>query len=97
MAARSRLVSVTTSATALNGTASGSDLVAGSAATILNNGSVTVYVGGADVNTSGAATGIPVGPGDSIIVETEGDDVLYGRVATSTCDMIVLEVGVAAA
>src|SRR5687768_2416603 len=98
MAVRSRLVSVTTTATALNNlaTTGGDDSIGGSAAVVYNNGSVTVYVGGADVTTSGATMGLPVGPGESVNVEGHGD-VAYGIVATGTCDMIVLEVGVAAA
>lgn len=93
MAARSRLVTVTTTATALNTSNEVGDSIVGSAALAYNDGAVTVYVGGADVATSGATKGIPVLPGDSLPVEGQGD-VLYGRVASGTCDVIVLEVGV---
>jgi hypothetical protein len=96
MAVRSRLVSVTTTATALNDLSGDGDNIAGSAAVAYNNGSVRVFVGGADVTTSGATTGLPVDPGDSIAIEGIGD-VAYGRVASGTCDVIVFEVGVAAA
>lgn len=95
MAIRSRLVSVTTSATPLTGAA----IESGSAATIYNDGSVTVYVGGPTVTTSGATKGIPLDPGASMDVAGDVDqagigDQLCGRVATGTCDVIVLEVGV---
>lgn len=94
MAARSRLVSVTTTATALNDLSEIGDAIAGSAATIYNNGSVTVYIGGADVATSGATTGLPLAPGGTVAIDGQGD-VLYGRVVTGTCDVVVLQVGVA--
>lgn len=93
MSVRSRLVSVTTTATPLNSSTADVDALTGSAALVFNNGAVIVYVGGADVTTSGATTGLPVGPGDSVPIEGE-DEILYGRVAVGTCDMIVLEVGV---
>lgn len=84
MAARNRVESVTTSATALNDVGD---------ALIYNDGAVTVYVGGPMVTTSGATKGLPLLPGDSIPIDGQGD-VLYGIVATGTCDVIVLEVGV---
>lgn len=94
MAAKSKVVTVTTSATALNQTVTvgASDTVAGSAFTAFNNGAVRVYVGGSTVTTSGATTGLPLDPGDSLNVETS-DDVVYGIVATGTCDVIVFEIG----
>lgn len=95
MAARSRLVSVTTSPTPLNSLDPVGEGLAGSAALIYNDGTVTVYVGGADVTTSGATKGVPVEPGRSLPVAGAGE-VLYGRVAAATCDVIVLEIGVAA-
>lgn len=95
MTARSRLVSVTTTATALNNSpeTSPTDNVGGSAATIYNDGTVTVYIGGSDVTTTGATKGIPINPGDSLPVEGQ-NSILYGRVVTGTCDVIVLEVGI---
>lgn len=96
MAARSRVVSVTTTATALNNLPADADGVAGSSAVLYNSGAVIVYMGGADVTTSGATTGLPVGPGDSLAVEGHGD-IVYGLVATGTCDVTVFELSVAAA
>lgn len=93
MAARSRLVTVTTTATALNNSNELGDSIAGSAGLIYNDGTVTVYVGGADVATSGATKGVPLAAGQPMDIAGQGD-VLYGRVATGTCDVIVLEVGV---
>lgn len=95
MAVRSRTVTVTTTATALNNTDPSGDLIAGSAATIYNNGSVTVYVGGSDVTTSGATMGLPLLPGEIIAIEGSNNDVAYGCVTSGTCDTVVTEVGVA--
>lgn len=95
MAVQSRRVSVTTTATALNDLASRGDNIPGSAGLAYNDGAVRVFVGGANVTTSGATKGVPLDPGDHIDVEGRGD-VLYGIVVTGTCDVIVLEVGVAA-
>lgn len=90
MTVHTTLVSVTTSVTALNTLST----IAGSSAAVYNDGAVTVYVGGADVATSGATKGVPLDPTASVDVDGE-DDILYGIVATGTCNVIVLEAGVA--
>lgn len=96
MAFRSRLVTVGTSATAVSSTTGDGDGVSGSAGTVMNVGSARVFLGGADVTTSGAASGLWLDPGDAYSWEASGADVLYGRVASGTCDVGVNEVGVPA-
>lgn len=94
MAARSRLVSVTNSATALNDLGSlPDDVEARPGRTIYNDGAITVYLGGSTVTSSGATKGLPLLPGDSLAVEDQGD-IVYGITAASTCDVIIFEVGV---
>lgn len=88
MTVYSRLVSVGTTATALNDSPGSAD----SAAAMYNDGAATVYVGGADVTTSGATKGLPFLAGATITLEGQSD-VLYGRVAAATCDVVVLEIG----
>lgn len=88
MATYSTLIAVGTTATPLNNHGGSAD----SATLIYNDGAVAVYVGAADVATSGATKGVPLAAGATISLEGQGD-VLYGRVAASTCDVIVLELG----
>lgn len=88
MSVYSRLVSVGTTATALNSSPGSAD----SAAVIYNDGAVTVYVGGTDVTTSGATKGLPFAAAATISLEGQSD-VLYGIVAASTCNVVVLEIG----
>lgn len=73
--------------TAVEGGADGVSAIA-----IYNNGAATVYLGGADVTTTG---GVPVaasswGPGMDMLA-SEG---LYGIVAAGTVEVRVLETGV---
>lgn len=91
MAVKSTVVAVGTSATRLD-TATKTDTRHGSSAAPYNNGAATVFLGGSDVTTS---TGVPMpagtwGPG----VELEGDEGLYGVVASGSVNVIVLEAGV---
>lgn len=95
MAVRSTLVTIQTTATVIVDLSSSGDNVSGSGAAVYNDGSVTVYVGGDDVTSSGATKGLPLAPGASI--DAEGNEIFYGIVASGTCDVIVLEVGVVAA
>lgn len=96
MAVRTRAVSVGTTATPLNNLDPSGDNVSGSAGLGYNDGAQTVYVGGADVSTSGATKGVPLLPGGKVVIEGQGD-ILYGIVVATTCNVTVLEVGVAAA
>lgn len=91
MTIKSTAVTVTTTATRLD-TEVETDRNRSSSVAVFNNGSQTVYVGGADVTTS---NGIPVPAGTwgpSIDVSTS--EALYGRVAATTADVRVLEAGV---
>lgn len=92
MAATSRAVSVGTTATRLDATADTSDDVRHQSSAIYNNGSATVFLGGADVTT---ANGFPLAAGTSMsISDLELGDELYGRVASGTVEVRVFEVGV---
>lgn len=96
MAVRSRVVSVETTATALNDSAGRGDPDRWPAVVLYNDGSVTVYLGGEDVTTSGDTKGLPLTAGASMDIDVP-DEIVYGIVASGTCDVIVFEVGVAAA
>ena len=79
---RNAAVSVTSTATLVApGTTTRSSLV------MVNNGSVTVFVGAASVTT---ATGTPVAAGASISL-SNFNGALYGIVASGTCDVRTLE------
>lgn len=86
MAAASRAVSVTTTATRLDNATSGSS---SQGAAIYNNGAATVYVGGADVTTS---NGYPLAAGAQLTADLTEGDALYGRVATGTVEVRVLDI-----
>lgn len=89
MALTSRTVSVGTTATRLDKVA---DAHLTGAVALYNAGAAIVYVGGSDVTT---ANGYPVGAGSyGPGVELAVDESLYGIVASGTCDVRVLEVGV---
>jgi hypothetical protein len=92
MAASSRAVTVTTTATRLDSTTDDADGPFGQGLAIYNNGSATIYLGGSDVTT---ANGSPVpagtwGPG----FEMHQQDELYAIVASGTVEVRVLEVGI---
>ena len=78
------VVSVGTTATALPASA----LANRRALIIRNNGSATVYLGAAGVTT---ASGFPLDPGQSLALEI-GTLAIYGRVASGTVEVRVLEV-----
>lgn len=91
MAVNARAVSVATTATAIDldeGTGSGPS---GQGASLYNNGSATVYLGGPSVTT---AEGYPLGVGEHLALDLERVDRLFGIVATGTVEVRVLEVGV---
>jgi hypothetical protein len=82
--ASSRAVSVATTATDLTATS-----ITGASyerMLIYNNGSATIYVGGANVTTS---NGLPVAPGASLGVGARAE--VYGIVASGTVEARVLE------
>lgn len=58
--------------------------------TVLNSGTVTVYLGGPGVAT---ATGFPLAVGNTLNVDLRATNDLYGIVATGTNDVSVLQVG----
>jgi hypothetical protein len=84
MVRTNKAVSVGVTATAI---CSASD--AASRFTIVNNGAATVYLGDANVTT---VNGLPLAAGACYAdVIGSGGGVLYGIVASSTCDVRVLE------
>ena len=92
MTAQANRVTVTTSATLLL-TGTDTDSNAGyREAVIKNNGAVIVYLGGDNVTT---AAGFPLAAGESLAMsQIQGDSLPYGIVATGTCEVAVLQVGV---
>jgi len=54
---------------------------------IINNGGVTLYVGGSGVT---AATGVPI-PAGAALADSDSTDAYYGIVASGTVDARVLE------
>lgn len=89
MAVSSHAVSVTNAATRLDtdeGPSNRANRVTSVA--LYNNGSVTVYVGGADVTSS---SGLPLPAGQYMSVDVDRSEGLYGRTASSTADVRVLE------
>lgn len=89
MAVTSAQVSVTTTATLLS--AVESDDRSGSSLLASNQGAVTVYLG-SDSVTTGA--GFPLAAGSSMSVDLQPGESLYGIVASGTCTVAVLRVGV---
>ena len=77
-------VSVGTSATALPASALSGRRVLW----LYNNGAATIFLGPAGVTT---ANGFPLLPGQSVALEV-GVLVMYGRVATGTVEMRVMEI-----
>jgi len=97
MAVKSRSVSVTTSPTKLTGTIGidDGDGVPDASGSIFNDGSVRVFLGGADVAATGSTKGLPLDPGDTADYNTTSAlDEIYGVVATGTCSVTVFELGV---
>lgn len=95
----SRTVSVGTTATRLDTTSDSTNDAAvssgggnyGQSIILYNAGAATVYIGGSDVTT---ANGLPIaatsyGPA----FDLNAKDGLWGRVASGTCDVRVLEIG----
>lgn len=89
---KSRAVTVTTTATRLD-TIDETDSVAGSAWSVYNNGSATIYIGGSDVTT---ANGTPVAAGEHYAADLGTvAEAVYGIVASGTVEVRVFETGVA--
>jgi hypothetical protein len=91
MATKATAVTVTTTATQLDSTGDG--YRSSPALCFYNNGSVTVYVGGASV-TSASGAPVPAGSWSPGFVLGE-NEALYGITASSTAECRVLEQGVA--
>jgi hypothetical protein len=92
MAAKSRAVTVTTSATRLDSTTDQDAGGSGSSCAIYNASAAVVYVGGSNVTTS---NGVPIaatswGPSFDLDIS----DQIYGIVAASTSEVRVIELGV---
>ena len=91
MASRQHATSVTTSATSINGTQYPGWI-------LVNNGSVTLYIGDSGVTT---ATGFPIPPGTPYspreiahqALKGQAGDRIYGIVASGTCDVRVFVEG----
>jgi hypothetical protein len=92
VAVKSRAVTVTTSATRLDGITDQDDAMSGQSIVIYNASAATVYVGGADVTTSNGAPVAATSWGPSFDLSIS--DQVYGIVAASTSEVRVLESGV---
>lgn len=88
MTVAAEAVTVADTATALNAVDSTSPL---SLIVSVPSGGVTVYVGASDVTTT---DGFPVAAGESLSVDLQSGEVLYGIVATGTQAANVLRTGV---
>ena len=92
MAARANIVTVTTTPTPLLTGADADSNAQYREAVIKNTGAVTVYVGGSDVTT---AAGFPLAASEGLALsQVMPDSVPYGIVATGTCTVAVLQLGV---
>lgn len=76
---RTSVVTISTAVTIIDG---GGDNIYKVGLLIKNpSSSVTVYIGGSDVDTT---IGYPIGPGETLAIDLGQSDALYGRVAAST-------------
>ncbi len=82
--ASSTAVTVTTTAGALPATAKSGRM----SLIVYNNCASTVYIGGASVTSS---NGLPLVEGASISFDLSDSAAIYGRMASGTCDVRVLE------
>lgn len=90
MAVASSQKTVATSATLL--TSAATDTVSGASVLLCNrHASASAYIGKVDVTTS---TGFELKAGESIALDIDGAEALYGIVASGTGTVHVLEVGV---
>lgn len=89
MAARGTRVNVATNPTRIGG--AGNDSVAGAALLIRNRGAASVFLGASDVTT---ATGFELLADESLPVDLNEGEALYGICAAGTVACHVLEVGV---
>lgn len=90
MATKTAAVSVGTTATRLD-TQADADSRADQRITLYNAGAVTVYLGGSDVTT---ATGVALAAGAYADETLLAGSTLYGIVASGTCEVRVMQVGV---
>lgn len=89
MAANGRVVTVTTAATKINSDAT--DSSSGQGLLVRNRGAASVFLGGAAVTT---AAGFELLADESLPVELDPGESLYGVCAAGTVACHVLEVGV---
>lgn len=85
MAIKSSVVTIAATATLISPTSD--DNVAGVSVSILNSGSVVVYIGGAGVTT---ANGYPIAAGSALSIGLMSESV-YGIVASGTSPVNILE------
>lgn len=79
---------VTTTATRLDSTETDRD--AGESISIYNDSAGTVYLGASDVDVS---SGYPLAPATHLSFDLDDDEHLYGRVASGTATVRVIETG----
>lgn len=91
MADRNAAVSVANTATRLDSTTKDRAKGRDSEIALYNAGAVTVYLGKSDVTTS---TGVPLAAGAYWSETLDADSVLYGIVASGTCEVRVRETGI---
>lgn len=92
MAVRSRVVTVTTTATVLVPSLDQDSNTAYRDIAVTNGSAATVYLGGPDVTQ---ANGFPLAPGAGISLDrVTGESLPYALVATGTASVAVLELGV---
>lgn len=93
MAIKTTAVTVGTSATRIDTVVEGADHNTLSSVLPYNNGSQTVYIGGADVTTTNGAP-IPAGTWGPAFSDVDTGEGIYGIVAATTAEVRVLEQGV---
>lgn len=92
MAQRSAIVTVTTTATLLITGTDTDSTPSRRSVVVKNTGAATVFIGGSGVTT---ATGFPLAVGDTLTFQDiPPDSWPYGRVASGTVTVAVLQVGV---
>lgn len=89
MGAKATVVAVTTTPTVLNPVADSS--YGTSSLVILPPAGSTVYVGGPAVATT---NGLPVTGGQSLAVDVDNQETIYGVVASGTVNVNVLQTGI---
>jgi len=89
MASLGTRITVTTTATKLNGT--DTNRISGSSLVIRNKGEVSIFLGNTDVLSS---TGFELEVGESITLDLSTGDNIYAITASGTCVCHILALGV---